>query len=149
MPKWLSNMYTTGRVVMLLIHYLCFMIIVSFVLLYPITVHDDSSVTFLDCPISTRVRMLVVWHPVVSAHNGRSRRLHLDNMWIAAYYHVCRYRRAWEKVITVIDSEHGRRIGLPENDSQAKDISVLLFKHRIPCLRTKLIFWLLHRLQSW
>ena len=133
-------MYTTGRVVMLLIHHLCFMIIVSFVLLYPITAYDYSSVTFLDCPISTRVGMLVVWHPVVSAHNGRSRRLHNDNMWLAAYCHVCRYGWAWEKVITVMDSEHGRRIGLPENDSQAKDTCVLLFKRRTPCLRTKLIF---------
>ena len=133
-------MYATMRVVMLLIHHVCFMIIISFVLLYPIIVHDRRSVTFLDCPISTRVGMPVVWHPVVSAHNGRSRWSHNDNMWLAAYYHVCRFRRAWEKVITVIDSEHGRRIGLPENDSQAKDICVLLFKRWLPCLRTKLIF---------
>ena len=133
-------MYAIERVVMLLIHHVCSMITVPFVLLYPTIVHDYSSVTFLDCPISTRVRMPVVWHPVVSAHNGRSRRLHNDNMWIAAYCHVCRYGRAWEKVITVMNSEHGRRIGLPENDSQAKDICVLLFERRLPCLRTKLIF---------
>ena len=30
-------------------------------------------------------------------------------------------------MITVIDSEHGRRIGLPENDSQAIDTRVLTF----------------------
>ena len=31
-------------------------------------------------------------------------------------------------MITVMNSEHGRRIGLPENDSQAIDTRVLIFQ---------------------
>ena len=66
-----------------------------------------------------------MWRPVVSAHYLQSLPLVVKMTCASAMsLHTLAYvedRRACGVVITLSDSELGRRIGLPESSSQTKD----------------------------